>query len=300
MFRKYFLPILALIGFYSAVSTVLTTMKKPVVAPAISEPAKVSYAHYVAGAGITEANTENISIAPSVGGVIAQIFVKIGDSVKKGDPLFQIDSRDIDAELLVREASLKVALADLERSEKLFDFWNSIADKRAVSAEEMVRKKFDVNTAKAAYERAAAQVAASKIELERRIIRSPIDGSILQIKGRLGEFSPAQQLATPVMLLGSITPLNVRIDVDENDAWRITPGTKGKAFVRGNSELSVPIEFVRIEPYVLPKKSLTGDSGERVDTRVLQLIYRVVEPAGDKTVSLYVGQLMDVYLESES
>jgi len=45
---------------------------------------------------------------------------------------------------------------------------------------------------------------------------------------------------------------------------------------------------------VIPKKSLTGDSTERVDTRVLQVIYRVE----DQNASLYVGQQMDVYIKT--
>jgi len=63
---------------------------------------------------------------------------------------------------------------------------------------------------------------------------------------------------------------------------------------RGNGSLRIPLEFVRFEPYVIPKKSLTGDSTERVDTRVLQVIYRVKDP----TAPLYVGQQMDVYVET--
>jgi hypothetical protein len=53
------------------------------------------------------------------------------------------------------------------------------------------------------------------------------------------------------------------------------------------------LEFVRFEPYVIPKKSLTGDSIERVDTRVLQVIYRI----RDAEPSVYVGQQMDVYID---
>lgn len=52
--------------------------------------------------------------------------------------------------------------------------------------------------------------------------------------------------------------------------------------------------LLRFEPYVLPKKSLTGDATERVDTRVLQAIYRIA----DEKAPVYVGQQMDVYIET--
>ena len=66
------------------------------------------------------------------------------------------------------------------------------------------------------------------------------------------------------------------------------------AYLRGNRDIGCDLKFYRIEPYVIPKKSLTGDSTERVDTRVLQVLY-TFEP-GDKPI--YVGQQMDVFIET--
>jgi hypothetical protein len=63
----------------------------------------------------------------------------------------------------------------------------------------------------------------------------------------------------------------------------------------GGAELKIELEFVRFEPLVVPKKSLTGDATERVDTRVLQVIYRVV---GGMPERLFIGQQMDVFVEA--
>ena len=63
--------------------------------------------------------------------------------------------------------------------------------------------------------------------------------------------------------------------------------------MRGSPETAYPLEFVRVEPYVIPKKSLTGDNTERVDTRVLQVIYAL--DAADKPI--YVGQQLDVFID---
>jgi hypothetical protein len=98
------------------------------------------------------------------------------------------------------------------------------------------------------------------------------------------------------MIIGGTDILHIRVDIDENDAWRVTPGGRGFAYVRGNSKLLTPITFVRFEPYVIPKKSLTGSSGERVDTRVLQVICAFAR--ADLGAPVYVGQQMDVFLEA--
>ena len=96
------------------------------------------------------------------------------------------------------------------------------------------------------------------------------------------------------MILGGGKHIHIRADVDENEAWRVRPNTPAVAYVRGDAAQKYPLEFVRFEPYVIPKKSLTGDTTERVDTRVLQVVFRVKDP----NAPLYVGQQMDVYIET--
>jgi len=86
----------------------------------------------------------------------------------------------------------------------------------------------------------------------------------------------------------------VRVDVDENDAWRVRSGAMARGYLRGNKDINVPLKFVRFEPYVIPKVSLTGESTERVDTRVLQVIFSF--DRGDKPIS--VGQQMDIYIDA--
>ena len=67
----------------------------------------------------------------------------------------------------------------------------------------------------------------------------------------------------------------------------------GRAVTRGQAHKEYPLRFVRVEPYVVPKKSLTGDNTERVDTRVLQVIYALEGAEG----RVYVGQQLDVFLD---
>jgi hypothetical protein len=83
------------------------------------------------------------------------------------------------------------------------------------------------------------------------------------------------------------------VDVDEHEGWRVRPGAAATGHVRGNAALETALRFVRIEPFVVPKRSLTGDSTERVDTRVLQVIYRVERD----DLPLFVGQQLDVFID---
>jgi RND family efflux transporter MFP subunit len=296
MIRKYVLPLVAALGLAFAVSTVVRGNQPVPAAPPVAEPARAPFESYVAGAGIIEASTENIAVGTPVAGIVTRIPVKVGDEVEAGDVLFEIDDRDLQAQRLPAVARVEQADASLARERIMLKLAESVPDKRAISAEELSNRRAAVAIAEAALEAAKAEVARIDIELERRKVRALVAGRILQVKTRLGEFAPAGAVQTPLMLLGNQSRLHVRVDVDENDAWRFEPGAAAVAFVRGNPDLQSRLRFERTEPYVVPKVSLTGQSSERVDTRVLQVIYSVE----DATLPIYVGQQMDVFIEAQS
>ena len=125
-------------------------------------------------------------------------------------------------------------------------------------------------------------------------VRAPVAGEVLQLNARKGEFA-ASAGGAPLLVLGDTRTLHVRVDVDENDAWRVLAGARAVVSVRGASSLSTPARFVRIEPLVVPKRSLTGASVERVDTRVLQVLFAFER----EKLPVFVGQQMDVMIEAK-
>ncbi|WP_261338847.1 MULTISPECIES: HlyD family secretion protein [Candidatus Brocadia] len=276
--------------------------------PPVVDPSAPPFGSSVAGAGIVEANTENIAIGTLIPGVVSEIYVSVGGRVNARDPLFKIDDRDLKAQLAIRQTALRVAKAKVSvEKAQLDDLKDQLAKaeilsyKKVISVDELDRRRYAVQTAEAKLAQARAEVASAKAQvnetetnLDRVIVRAPCNGKILQSKIHPGEFAPAGITQTPLMLFGSTEPLNVRVDVDENDAWRVYPDAPAVAFLRGNREIKTPLKFVRFEPYVVPKKSLTGDSTERVDTRVLQVIYRVEH----NDLPIFAGQQMDVFIEA--
>lgn len=347
MIRKYVLPLVALCGVIFAIYTVVNGQKQLPPAQPVAQPANAPYASKVAGAGIIEALNENVAISTPISGLVTDVKVKVGSDVKAGDELFHLETRDLEAELAVRQAELESAkeklakLRAMPRAEDLppaqakvveaessladakdqLKMWDSVKDRRAISQDDLDRKRFAVQVAEARLNQAQselaslkagawgpdldiaagdvamaeAQVHATQVEIDRRIIRAPADGRVLQVKVHPGEFAPAGVLQQPLILMGNVDKLVVRVDVDENDAWRIDPPAEAMAFVRGNRDLKTDLHFLRIEPYVIPKRSLTGESTERVDTRVLQVLYSFNRDA----LPVYVGQQMDVFIAAK-
>jgi HlyD family secretion protein len=308
MLPKYTLPVLAAAGFLFGVFEVFSSNKPTPVAQPVSEPATSPYASFIAGAGIVEAKSQNIAVGASLAGLVKSVNVKVGDRVKLGDILFLIDDRAALAELAVREADLERARAAVGEAEAgvkdaatLQRLAEAIEDRRAISTEELERRrnttliaKRRLDSARAQVQQAEAAVKASKTTLELLRVTAPVNGEILQVNVRPGEFAQAGPLSTPLMLVGNLDDLHVRVDIDENDAWRFRPESKAVAYLRGNRKFQTDLALVWVEPYVVPKKSLTGDSTERVDTRVLQALYSF-----DRTkLPVFVGQQMDVFIEA--
>lgn len=296
----------ALLGI-AAMFFLVARLKKPdpVAAPLV-EPAAAPYQAAIGARGIVEALGENVHISPLVNGVVEEVLVKVGDQVKKGDPLFRVDSRKARAAVASREAEIPVltarlaeAEANLAEKKDLLDRVTKLGAKNVASEEEVRRATFQHRAAAALQSRAAAELqqgkallAEAQTDLDLTMVAAPRDGEVLQVNIRSGEYASPNTMVEAV-LLGDTSKLQLRADVDEDSAWRVQPGAHATAYIKGSRENPIPLTFARVEPYILPKKSLTGESTERVDTRVLQVIYTFPMPE----TPVYVGQQMDVFID---
>ncbi|MHB8523663.1 MAG: efflux RND transporter periplasmic adaptor subunit [Limisphaerales bacterium] len=132
-----------------AVFTVIRGDKKPPAVPPVSEAPHSPDHASVAGSGLVEASTENISIGTQIAGIVSKIFVQIGSDVKAGDPLFEMDDRSLLAELAIRRATVQVAEAQLADAQYELELAKSLSVEHITSIEERDRKRFAAQKAEA-------------------------------------------------------------------------------------------------------------------------------------------------------
>ncbi len=190
----------------------------------------------------------------------------------------------------IGEAELRASRFDLRQTEAGLEHAESELRRLEAGAWEQ-----DIAVARQQVRLSRARVDQVRVELDRLIVRSPIDGVVLKINVRAGELVDASSAAAPPALLGSDGPLQVRVQVDEEDAGRVRAGAAAEGYLRGRDRARVGLRFVRIEPRLTPKPSLTGGITERVDTRVLFVVYEVVDPPE----RVYVGQTLDVFIAAD-
>ncbi len=171
---------------------------------------------------------------------------------------------------------------------------------RAISDQDMVTLEQTYRMSEAQLAVAKAQLGQTKTQLNLLQVRAPVDGTILQVNIRPGEYVSTQG-SQNLILLGNLSPLHVRVNIDEEDLPRLKLDTPATAKIRGDvKQHAIPLYFVRWEPFIVPKVSLTGVNTERVDTRVVQVIYSV-DPGNEQVYAnkLLVGQLVDVFIETQ-
>src|SRR5258708_2468905 len=115
MIRKYILPVLAIIVVGIAVFMVMQGNRTPPAALPVVQASRAPFASYIFGPGIVEASTENIAIGTPVSGIVTAVYVKWGDRVSTGDPLFKVDSSDVQAQLPPALAKVKEAETNLAK-----------------------------------------------------------------------------------------------------------------------------------------------------------------------------------------
>ncbi len=312
LLKRFALPILAVLGLGLGLyfAAVLANPSEPP-PQQLGLPPESPYTHTVSGSGLVEANTRNIALGVPTGGLVSDVRVTEGDEVAAGDVLVRLDDRALQADRAVQEQN--VALVGAQRTEAevhradAYDQLHRAERLKAglsVSEDRLARLRFSAQSAdtalasmKAQQALAEARLAAAQVAINERLITAPVAGRILKVNVTLGAYI-APQTNTAALVLGNDDPLYVRVSVDENDLWRLQPGAKATGALRSHAAIGFPLTFVRIEPYVIPKTSLTGSLSERVDTRTMDVLFKV-EPSPDgRAWPLYIGQQVDVFIHA--
>jgi HlyD family secretion protein len=271
-------------------------------------PAANPYAKGIYAEGIVESyqnNGENINIFPNISGTIVGIPVHEGQWVRKGTVLIHFDDSVQKAAVENSVAQIAYARAQLRnvRDELSKDEASSRLDPKSISKYALDDATNAVKVAARNLEVNVTSYNSARALLAWYTIRAPADGRVLAIQAAVGSYVVTSQGTydtytqgfDPILVMGpSEDYVSVRCYIDEILIHRLAPGPQMQArmFIRG-TDISVPLEFVRIQPYVSPKIELSDERLERVDVRVLPVIFRFAKP---ENIAVYPGQLVDVYV----
>ncbi len=290
-FNGWKLPALAVIGLCLALLSVMsrpeTVDKKP-----IGVPPKSSYEKNIAGIGIVEPVSGFIAVGVELPGIVREIRVHVGQMVKKGEILYVLDQRDIDAQIATLKSNLSSAKVQMETAKAAFDIVRHLENDPAVAKDDFNNRKFAYLTSLANVDVIKSQLEQAYTTKARLNVIAPLDGMVLEVNVHLGEFATAGEVSIPLIRMGGVSDLRVRVEVDEEFLNRINPKVEAYGTFRDDPTTKIPLVFSHFESYVRPKTNLVV-ANQRVDTRVVQALYllpRTIKPK-------FVGQQMDVYIK---
>lgn len=233
--------------------------------------------------------------------------------------LAQLEKQPRPERVAVLEQSLAAAEARLSDAQTNFDRMSRASERDAATVTELSTAKYLLEARRAERERAAAELALEQAgtwepdlavaraqrdsalarvrslqaQIDRLTVRSPIAGTLLKRSAEPGEYLTGA--SSVPLVVGDLSKLRVRARVDEADTPYLRSGAAAKARLRGAGESLIGLTMLRIEPLAAPKRDLTNMPSERVDTRVLEVLFEVEDSGG---LLLYPGVLVDVYIEA--
>jgi HlyD family secretion protein len=234
---------------------------------------------------------ENLKVAEAQVQAAIAVVKNAQDQFDKQQNSYALDPKSVSKDTLDNVTNaLKMAKANLEVTQKQYELTKAGA------------WIYDIKNQERQYNALSKAYAASDALLSKYTVKAPIDGVVLSISAALGSYISPQgmydtysQGSTPIVVMGaSPGNLGVRVYVDEILIHRLPDPSRMHAtmFIRGTA-ISVPLEYVRVQPYVSPKIELSDQRTERVDVRVLPVIFKFEQT---KKLNLYPGQLVDVYI----
>jgi multidrug efflux pump subunit AcrA (membrane-fusion protein) len=253
------------------------------------------------------------NLSPEAAGVVSAVLVQPGDDVKAGDKIVQLDDRVARANVDMEQAAVGLAQAQLveaqsnladqqdqaDRVERMFKTMPRLAS----SPDKLARREYAVATARAevakaqaVVDRANAGLAAARTALDMLSVRAPSDATVLRVNTHAGDYA-ARDATTPLVVLGQVHPLYVRVPIEAGDLARFDPHQAAYAYPAGSpssQKLRARLTLVHVDPTLVPRNALTGQGSPNGGDRVLGVVYALQSD----TFRAYPGQSIEVSIDA--
>lgn len=175
---------------------------------------------------------DQVEIGTQVSGDIAKIHVDFNNKVKKGQILAELDKSKLKATLAQAEISLYAAENDYSYKKKVLERIQKLSENGSASAVELENAEYDFRSAELSLKRAKNEVAVAKLNLSYCVIKSPIDGVVLERSVDVGQTVAASMSAPTLFILAKdLSRMRVMASVDEADIGSVQSGQSVEFYV---------------------------------------------------------------------
>ena len=260
------------------------TVGEPVVAP--TGRTEANRIRLIAEGRIAAYPNAEITLSSELSAVIAKLFVKEKDRVRKGDLIAELKAEDLKAQgeeakarIAETEANIRLLDVEIERTSKLYEI-------RAASRQDLDRYLSQREVQHTLLNARIADAHRLQAILVKTKITSPIDGVVTSRNADPGEMIAA---GAPIVTVTDLGRLRVEAEVDEFDAGRINLGDEVTVTAEGYPGKAVKAKVEEIPDTVVGRRLKPQDPSRPIDTRVLLVKIAFKEPSPFK-----LGQRVDL------
>lgn len=261
-----------LLGIAGVVGWMYLAPSEARVEPATLKVTRGDIAETVLASGSLEASNVT-SVGAEVSGTIQTLSVKLGDTVKKGDPIAQIDStnqqnavKSSQAALLNLQAQLQSKQADLSGAQAALDRATTLSTQKLISTADLMTAQSALAAAKAAIASLNAQISQAQLAvddanlaLSRTRITAPVDGTIVAVLVTEGQSVNANQTSPTIVKIAALDTMLIKAQISEADITKVTPGQDATFTILGDPNTKIPAKLLSVEP--APDAITTSDTG---------------------------------------
>lgn len=235
--KKMGLVLIAVLGVAAYVGWGYFGPKDPVPPPATAQVKRGTVRETVLASGMLEAK-ELVSVGARVSGKVEKLAVALGDVVKSGDLIAQIDSQDQENNVLQAEAALAgiaaqitAKHASLDRARSALNRQKGLGDQRLTSKDTVESAEAEVKILEADLQALDAQkasaevtVSTAKVALERTKITAPIAGTVVAVVVKEGQTVNSAQAAPTMVKIANLSTMLVKAEISEADVMNVAVG----------------------------------------------------------------------------
>lgn len=233
-----------------------------------------------------------VEVGAQVNGQIQKLYVKLGDKVKKGDMIAEIDPRTQINSLSSAKAELRIVQADKKQTEALLKMQeaeynrqlkmrkgNATSDASLESAEaSLAQTKAKLEACDAYIEKAKISVSTAETNLGYTKITAPRDGVVIGIVTEEGQTVVSTQSAPTIVKIADLDTMTVEAEISEADVVKVKAGMPAYFTILGMPGRKFISEFRAIEPATESESSSSSSASS----------------ANSSTQAIYYNALLDV------
>lgn len=219
----------------------------------VSEKVKLATIQTTISSTGTISPMDTVSVGTQVSGDISKIYVDFNSKVKKGQVIAELDRSKLQSTLYQAQIAESSAKIDYEHKLSVYNRTKKLAESNSASAVDLENAEYEMNSAKFSWESRKSEVQQAKLNLSYCIIKSPIDGVVLERSVDVGQTVAASMSAPTLFVLAKdLSKMRVMADVDEADIGQVKAGQKVTFTVDAfqDESFSGKVESVRLNPTV--------------------------------------------------